>query len=67
MCEFTCGWIGGWILSGCILTAVDGVHACDRDVWVENVRMYCNRYCLFCVSGFITLVPSTLINLLAVC
>ena len=44
MCEFTCGWIGGWILSGCILTAVDGVHACDRDVWVENVRMYCNRY-----------------------
>ena len=23
-----------------------------RDVWIQNVCMYCNRCCLFCVSGF---------------
>ena len=32
---------------------MEGGHACDREVWIENVRMYCNRGCLFCVSGFI--------------
>ena len=31
---------------------MDGVHAYDREVCSENVRMYCNRGCLFCVSGF---------------
>ena len=53
LCEFTCGWIGGWILAGCILTAVDGVHVIVivMNVWIENVRMHCNRCCFFCVSG----------------
>ena len=36
-----------------MLTAVEGVHACDREVWIENVRMHCNRGCLFCLSGFL--------------
>ena len=31
---------------------MEGVHVCDCEVWIENVRMYCNRGCLFCVSGF---------------
>ena len=31
---------------------MDGMHACGREVWTENVRVYCNRGCLFCVSGF---------------
>ena len=44
--------IGSGLSPGCILTAVDGVHACDREVRIEHVRMYCNRGCLFCVSGF---------------
>ena len=36
----TCGFIGGRLLPGCILTAVEGVHACDCEVRIENLRMY---------------------------
>ena len=41
--EFACGWIGGWVLAGCILTAVDGLHACGRCVLIDSVGMYCNN------------------------
>ena len=53
LCKFACGWIGGWILAGCILTAVDGMHACDHDVWIKNVCMYCNKRCVFVFQGLL--------------
>ena len=39
---------------------MEGVHACDHEVWIKNVRMYCNRGCLFCVSGFYSITYSEL-------
>ena len=41
-------------ISRIILTAVDGMHAYGHDIRIQNVCLYCNRCCLFCVSGLIT-------------
>ena len=44
-------------MPGCILTAVEGVHASDHEVWIENVRMYLTE--AVCVSGFYSaLIPN---------
>ena len=39
-------------ISRIILTAIDGVHAYGRDIWIQNVCLYCNRRCLFCFRAY---------------
>ena len=46
LCGFTCCWIGGWTLAGCILTAVDGVHAYGYGYDVSCMDLKCSHVLL---------------------
>ena len=55
-------WVDIWFDRWLTITRMyfDSCGGCDHEVWIENVCMYCNRGCLFCVSGFYSITYSKL-------